>query len=154
MKIRIELEEDLSEDEVIIRCRSLTDEIKQVQNAIAATTSSKQNFVLYKEDAEYYVALSDILFFETEGNQLNAHTRDNVYQTKYRLYELEEILPGYFLRVSKSTIANVKEIYSLSKSNLTQTIVASFADSHKKVFVSRRYSKLLKEKLMEVRMRG
>lgn len=154
MKIRIELEENLSEDEVVIRCRSLTDEVKQVQNAVATATSSQQSFILYKEDTEYYVALSDILFFETEGSQLYAHTRDNAYQAKYRLYELEEILPGYFLRVSKSTIVNVKEIYSLSKSNLTSTSVAAFEGSHKQVFVSRHYSKLLKEKLTEVRMRG
>lgn len=153
MKIRIELEENLTEDEVVIRCHSLTDEVKQIQDAISAVTSSKQNFILYKEDTEYYVALEDILFFETESNGLNAHTRDNVYQAKYRLYELEEILPGHFLRVSKSTIINVREIYSLSKSNLSTTSVAAFANSHKQVFVSRHYSKLLKEKLMEVRMR-
>lgn len=153
MKIRIELEENLTEDEVVIRCHSLTDEVKQIQNAISAVTSSKQNFILYKEDAEYYVALEDILFFETESNGLNAHTRDNVYQAKYRLYELEEMLPGHFLRVSKSTIVNVREIYSLSKSNLSTTSVATFANSHKQVFISRHYSKLLKEKLMEVRMR-
>lgn len=154
MKIRIELEDNLPEDEVVIRCRSLTDEVKQIQNSIAAVTSSKQNFVLYKEDTEYYVALEEILFFETEGNMLNAHTRDNAYQAKYRLYELEEMLPGHFLRVSKSTIVNVKEIYSLSKSSLSSTSVAAFLDSHKKVFVSRHYSKVLKDKLTEVRMRG
>ncbi|WP_332525109.1 LytTR family DNA-binding domain-containing protein [Terrisporobacter sp.] len=42
---------------------------------------------------EYYISLSDILFFETEENTMSAHTIDNVYQVKYKLYELEEILP-------------------------------------------------------------
>ena len=94
MKIRIELEEGLLEDEVVIRCRSLTDEITRIQNAVSAASAAKQNLVLYKEDTEYYVALDEILFFETESNGINAHTRDNVYQVKYRLYELEEMLRG------------------------------------------------------------
>lgn len=83
MKIRIEREEGLAEDEVVIRCRSLTDEIIRVQNAVSAAVAAKQNLVLYKADTEYYVPLTDILFFETEQNGINAHTRDNVYQVKY-----------------------------------------------------------------------
>ena len=48
--------------------------------------------------------------------------------------ELEEILPNQFLRVSKSTIANVAEIYSLQKSNLSTTSCAAFRNSHKQIF--------------------
>lgn len=154
MKIRIELENELTEDEIIIRCRSLTEEITRIQNAITAASATKQNLTLYKEDTEYYVALEDILFFETESNGINAHTRDNVYQVKFRLYKLEELLPGNFLRISKSAIINVGEVYSLRKSNLSTTSVAAFSNSHKQVFVSRLYTKLLKEKLTEMRMRS
>lgn len=153
MKIRIELEDGLTEDEIVIRCHSLTEEITRIQNVISAASAAKQNLVLYKADTEYYVALEDILFFETESNGINAHTRDNVYQVKYRLYELEEILPGYFLRISKSAIINVREVYSLSRSSLSTTSVAAFSKSHKQVFVSRLYVKLLKEKITEMRMR-
>lgn len=95
----------------------------------------------------------DILFFETEGTIVQVHTRDEIYETKQRLYELEEILPNQFLRVSKSTIANVSEIYSLQKSNLSTTSCAAFRNSHKQIFVSRHYSRVLKEKLVEMRMR-
>lgn len=151
MKIKVEIDESLQEAEVVIRCSAITDEIQQLQNVISNENLSGQRFVLYKNDTEYYVALQDILFFETEGAIINVHTRDQVYQAKYRLYELEEILPGYFLRVSKSTIANTKEIYSLSKSNLSTTSVAEFSNSHKQVFVSRHYSKLLKESLSNKR---
>lgn len=153
MRIRIELEEGLAEDEVVIRCQTLSDEIRQIQHAIAEISGSRQRFALYKGDAEYYVALEDILFFETESNGVMAHTREDAYQARYRLYELEQILPVYFLRISKSTIINVKNIYSLSRSNLSTTSVAAFSDSHKQVFVSRLYVKLLKEKLTEMRMR-
>ncbi|MCH5264390.1 MAG: LytTR family transcriptional regulator [Lachnospiraceae bacterium] len=149
MKIRIEQDESLAEEEIILRCRALTGEVRQIQNAIASAVGTTQNFILYKEDTEYYVALEDILFFETENGSLNAHTRDNVYQTKCRLYELEEMLPGHFLRVSKSTIVNVWQIYSLRKSSFSTISEAAFFHSHKKVFVSRHYVRALREKLTE-----
>lgn len=38
---------------------------------------------------------------ETDGNAIQVHTRDDIYQTRYKLYELEELLPGQFMRVSK-----------------------------------------------------
>lgn len=154
MKVRIELEEEREEDEVVIYCRSVTDGIREIQRAATAAASAKQTIVLYKEDAEYYVELSDILFFETEGAVLNAHTRDEIYQTRYRLYELAEMFSENFVRVSKSAIVNAGEIYSLTRNPLSTTSVIAFVNSHKQVYVSRHYSKQLKEKVMEVRMRG
>lgn len=153
MKVRIELEEERTEDEIVIYCRSVTDGIKRIQKAVASAASAEQTVVLYKEDAEYYVELSDILFFETEGAVLNAHTRDDIYQTRYRLYELAEMFSENFVRVSKSAIVNTREIYSLTRNPLSTTSVIAFVNSHKQVFVSRHYSKQLKEKVMEVRMR-
>ncbi len=35
MKIRIELDEEQKEDEVVIHCRSLTDEIRRIQRAVS-----------------------------------------------------------------------------------------------------------------------
>lgn len=153
MKIRIELIDGAAEDEIVIRCHSLNDEIARIQNAVSAVTAEKQGLVLYKADTEYYIPLEDILFFQTESNGMNAHTRKDVYQAKFRLYELENMLPGYFLRISKSAIINVKKVHSLSKSSFSTTSEAAFLGTHKKVFVSRLYLKLLKEKLTEMRMR-
>lgn len=153
MKVRIELDEDSTEEEVVIHCRSLTDEVRLIQKMVSSVASSQQNIILYRGDTEYYIAPGDILFFETEGSILNAHTRDHVYQTKYRLYELEEMYRENFIRVSKSALVNVQEIYSISKNTLSTTSVISFAGTHKQVFVSRHYTKQLKEKLMKARIR-
>lgn len=67
-----------------------------------------------------------------------------------KLYELGEHLPIYFCRVSKSTIANARAVYSLDKS-FSGTSRISFYQTHKEVHVSRHYYHLLKEKLREVR---
>ena len=92
--------------------------------------------------------MDEILFFETDSDGINAHTRDNIYQTKYKLYELEELLPGSFMRISKSAIVNTSHIYSISR-NLTASSVVAFADTHKLVYVSRYYYRPLINKLEE-----
>lgn len=106
---------------------------------------------LYRGNTEYYLTLDEILFFETDSDGINAHTRDNIYQTKYKLYELEELLPGSFMRISKSAIVNTSHIYSISR-NLTASSVVAFADTHKQVYVSRYYYKPLINKLEEKRL--
>lgn len=151
MRIRIELNRELDEEEVVIRCAELNDTVKRMQDAIASLTKTKRTIVLYRGEAEYYVGVENILFFETAQNGMTAHTREHIYQAKYRLYELEELLPHYFVRISKSAIVNVKEIYSLRKSNLSTTSIVEFRESCKQVYVSRHYTKMLKDKLVECR---
>ena len=151
MKIRIEVDETTLENEVVIRCAGLTKEVQMIQQALSEIVAGNQRVIFYKGETEYYMSLDEILFFETENGTINVHTADDVYQTKYKLYELEERLPGYFMRVSKSAILNVDKIYSMTK-NLS-TCLVQFTKSHKQVYVSRYYFKPLKEKLEEMRMR-
>lgn len=151
MKIKIEIDETLAEDEAVIRCARLSDEVRAVQKAISEVTAVSQGLELYQGTTEYFIPLEEILFFETEGNLVMAHTREDIYQTRYKLYELEELLPGSFLRVSKSAILNTRCIYSLTR-NLAASSVASFENCPKQVFVSRNYYKVLVEKLKEKRL--
>lgn len=102
------------------------------------------------DNVEYYISLAEILFFETEDPNISAHTGDDIYQVKYKLYELEEILPNNFMRISKSTILNINHIYSITR-NLTSSSIVEFQNTHKQVYVSRHYYKPLKFKLLEKR---
>lgn len=151
ISLDIEVDENISENKIIIQCNKMTDDIDNLQKVICDFISKTQKIIFYKDNVEYYVNLSDILFFETEDNYINAHTRDNIYQVKYKLYELENILTYNFIRVSKSTILNINEIYSITK-NLTSSSVIQFKNTHKKTYVSRRYYKELKYKLSEKRV--
>ena len=99
---------------------------------------------------EYYISLKEVLFFETEENNVFAHTLENVYKVKYKLYELEKLLPGNFMRVSKSSILNIDYIYSITR-NITASSIVEFQNTYKKVYVSRNYYKPLKFKLLEKR---
>lgn len=150
MKIRIELDENLREEEVVIRCQGLTKEVLKIQKVLADAASKSQRFVFYKGNTEYYLPLESILFFETEEKNVYAHTAEEVYQVHYRLYELEELLPRNFMRVSKSAILNTEKVLSISR-NLGASSVVEFWHTHKQVYVSRYYYKPLKLKLEEKR---
>ena len=151
MKIRIEIDESAAQDEVIIRCRELNSQVTLVQKAVSDVVNAAQKFPLYKGNTEYYMTLDDILFFETDESGISAHTRSEVYQTRHKLYELEDVLPGVFMRVSKSTILNTNHIYSINR-NLTASSVVAFEGTHKQVYVSRNYYKPLTSKLEEKRL--
>lgn len=150
MKIRIELDENLTEDEVIIRTSRLGEHVEKVEQAISEVGSARRKFIFYKEDTEYYLLLETILFFETECNVVYAHTKSDMFVVKLRLYELEEQLPGFFMRVSKSTILNLKVVYAITRS-LSAACLVQLQDTHKQVYVSRYYYKPLRERLEEKR---
>lgn len=150
MKIRIEMNDDTSECEVIIRCKTLDEDVLNIQRTLEKMKSGTNQFVLYKDESEYFLNLSELLFFETDGNTVNAHTADDVFKVKYKLYELEEILPRKFVRISKSSIVNSDKIYSIQK-NLTASSLIEFKNTHKQIYVSRSYYKLLKTIMEEKR---
>lgn len=147
MKIRIEIDETVQEDEVIVKCRELNDNVRRIQQAVSEI-SDRNEIEFFKDGAEYFLPVESVLFFETAGNLIDAHTADDVFQVKAKLYELENILPGYFVRVSKSTILNIRHIYSIEK-NITSSSLVRFSKTHKQVYVSRNYYKFLKQRLSE-----
>lgn len=143
MKIQIEVDPQLATSKVIIRCPEMNQEVLNMQKQIMDTIFQNETIIFYQQEKEFYFPVHSVLFFETAGNGIEAHTSKNVFLVKYKLYELEELVPAYFLRVSKSTILNTREIYSITK-NLTASSVVEFQNSHKKVYVSRNYYKALK----------
>ena len=151
MKIRIEIVPP-EDEEIIIRVSELNQTVKRIQQSVTEIVSGKSTLALYKNDAQFFVELNQILFFETDESGVCAHTAKEVFETRSKLYELEEILPASFMRVAKSTILNANHVYSITR-NLTASSEVEFKNTHKKVYVSRNYYKALMAKLEEKRFR-
>lgn len=150
MKITVQIDENCTEDEVVIRCRELNDSVNRVQRAVSEAASREVKIELYRGNKEYYIPIDDILFFETDEKVICAHTVSDIYYTRYKLYELEQILPGYFARISKSAILNIRKIYAINK-NITSFSTVEFKETPKQVYVSRGYYKPLMSKIEEMR---
>jgi DNA-binding LytR/AlgR family response regulator len=146
MKITVETDNQIRVDEIIIRCKEKNNLVRKIEKYIENLNDI--NILFYQKEQEYYLNLNEIIFFETDANSISAHTVSDMYYVKYKLYELEKILPKNFIRVSKSTIVNINHIYSINK-KITSSSVIEFNKTYKKVFVSRFYFKNLKERLKE-----
>ena len=151
MKITIEVDEGLKESQLVLRCAGLTEDIMAIQKKLMDLVNQRQQLLVNRGEVDYYLVLDEILLFETTGGQLAVHTANEIYYSKYKLYELEELLPGSFMRVSKSSIINTNQVRAIHK-NITGASEVEFVNSNKKTFVSRSYYKALELKLRGKRL--
>lgn len=150
MKIRIEIDETIEDDELVIRSKSFSPTIYRLQKILSEELEKKTQLVFSQGKTDYYIDVDKIIFFETFDGEVEAHTAKNIYSSDYKLYELEEILSRNFVRVSKSTIINMDHISSITK-NLTSASIVEFDNSLKTTYISRHYYKALKDRMEEVK---
>jgi DNA-binding LytR/AlgR family response regulator len=151
VKVRIEISDD-GEEEVVIRARTLSDEVRRISDAVRKASGGEATLALSDGESEYFVPVDSLLFFETDEGHTTAHTADRMYYTSRKLYELEAILPRTFARVSKSCVVNTAAISSI-KRNPVGASETHFTDSYKKVYISRSYYKAVRELIEETRIK-
>ncbi|MDR3125591.1 MAG: LytTR family transcriptional regulator [Candidatus Nomurabacteria bacterium] len=148
MKIRIETDNNLREPEIIIRSQRLDGDAAELQSAIMKALAKTRKLTLFRGGKEFYLSPDDVLFFESVDGKTYAHTTQQIFESKQRLYELENSLPSSFVRISKSAIADTRRILAITR-NLTGPSLIQFRGSHKQISVSRGYFKMLRDRLNE-----
>ncbi len=148
MNVRIETNEEGEPEEVVIRCKVVTPEIELLARQLQARIKGRPVISFFKGDEQYFISMREILFFETDNERLFAHTAEDSFEVKARLYEVEANLPGYYARVSRSTIVNTLAVRSIQK-GLTGVSKIAFRKSHKEVYGSRLYFPILTRKMEE-----
>lgn len=99
---------DINEIKINIETPNLND---QVSELIKNINHPKDEIVAKKDGKIYILKLSNISEFYTLGKYVYLKYNNTEYETSYRLYELEEILPpNKFIRISHSTIINKDKI--------------------------------------------
>ena len=114
MKITIQDCPDGEEEEIIIRCRKMDE---QMLKTIYALKAGREKLTVSKDDKLFMVPPAEIYYFEAVDNRVFAYMDREVYETKQKLYELEERFANTdFFRASKSTIINLVNVTNLSPS--------------------------------------
>lgn len=149
MRIITETDNNLKEPEIILRFPDGSEDASRLQQKIQDAIAGQSKICVRDDGVDTYLTPLEILFLETSDNKVVVHTRSHIYQSTLHLYQLEEMLPHFFLRISKSTIVNTKNIRSIQR-NLTGASELNFDGTNKKTFVSRSYYKALIE-VMEIR---
>lgn len=143
MKITIMDCPEGEEDEIIIKCRHVDE---QMLKMIHTMKMRREKIIGTKGGSIMQIDPGQIYYFEAVDNRVFLYLQKEVYETKYKLYELEERFRGTdFFRASKSVILNLSKI-----KNLTPALGGRFEAVMKngeKILISRQYVPILKEKL-------
>lgn len=143
MKINVETIDQTKEEQVLIQCYEVTEDIAEIVELIKSRDTT---LVAYNDSQIYNVFLQDIYYFEAVDNKVFAYLENQVYELKHKLYELESIYEGKrFFRCSKSVIVNLMKIESI-KPALNSRFMAKL-ENGEAVIISRQYVPQLKEKL-------
>lgn len=95
---------------------------------------------LGSDKATVRIFLDEILYFEAVGELVFAYTKEEVYEIKKRLYQIEaEAAESDFMRVSKSVIINLCEVKSLHP-GINRCIYA-YLSNDEQILISRNYAK-------------
>ena len=92
------------------------------------------------------LSYDDVYYFEAVENHVYAYCKSDVYEVKYKLYELEENCRSMdFIRCSKSLIVNLSKIKYLSP--MFNGRLEALLKNDEKVIISRQYVPELRRKL-------
>ncbi len=126
-----------------IRCHTLSDEVREI---VAFVKSRQGQLTGTADDRLYGVAVSDIYYIESVDNKSFFYTKNKVYESKQKLYELEELLgEKHFLRVSKSVLLNLMKVSAIKPALNSKFTAVLF--SGEQVVISRKYVPVLKKAL-------
>ena len=109
MKFNLIIDKTKNEElTLIVHERSeLVDKIE----AIVAEADGSDILVAFNEEEMRLLTFSDIeCIMVIDGKTYAVDTHGSRLRLKKRLYEIEEILPSYFIRINKSAIANEKRL--------------------------------------------
>ena len=113
MKLLLRETPEISETEVEIRYREKDHEVDNLVRVISSSTDVIPG-INDKGDTEM-IYISQILYVEAVDRDVFAYRADGVYKIRKTLYELEDDLrEKFFVRISKSTIVNIKAVRSVA----------------------------------------
>lgn len=143
MKITVE-HIDSEENEVILRCRELDDEMLRL---LALVRAGMQKLLVWNERKDLLpLNVSDVVYCETVEEKTFVYTESGMYQTALTLSELEERWAAMgLLRCGKSCVVNlyaIRRLRSCGGGRIEATL-----STGEKIVISRHYVPALRERL-------
>lgn len=142
MRVEIKSVNSYEEEQAVISAVKITEDL---QSAIDILDSNCHVIPVISDDETVMLRTEKIYYVESVDKRTYIYTKDNCYETKYRLYELEQLLNQYFLRSAKAMIVNIRKIKSV-KSEINGRMTAHLLNDEQ-VIIARNYVKDLKERL-------
>ena len=143
MKISINTDEHCTETEITVRCSRMSDDIEKL---VAALRMLDMKLTGRKDGRQHFIETADVMYIESTDRRTFLYTLNGVYETPFRLYELEAKLTDLdFLRISKNCLVNVNHIQSIEP-DIDRRLILTM-EKEIKLLVTRQYSPAVKQKL-------
>ena len=142
-KVTIKQVEPTAEEEIVVKCHEISDEVLNVVERL----KSGDKMILGARDSEVFrIPIKEIYYVESVDNKTYIYMQKNVYETKLKLYEIEESCAGTkMFRCSKSMIVNIAKIRSVTPS-VNGRFEAKLQNGEV-VIISRQYVQAFKKKI-------
>ena len=109
MKYKLIIDKNV-EEEIIVVVHAPSSLTEQIENLVCSF-SGADSIMGYREDEMRKLAFREIECITILDRKVVAiDTQGNQYRIQDRLRDLEEVLPSYFIRINKSTLANEHRI--------------------------------------------
>lgn len=143
MKITIDIDGNNEETEINIKCKQITTDI---ENLVATLRIYNQQLLVVKENENYLLDVNKISYIEVVERKTFVYTEDDIYESKLKLYEMEEKLcQSGFFRISKSCLVHLKYIKSIK--NDVERKLRLTMKNNEQIIVSRQYAEEIKKRL-------
>lgn len=115
MKVNLFVSRDIDQPHADIHTNELTDNISKAINILESEDSNEMLAVKKGSDITL-LEFKDIYMLRVEEKQVKVYTQSSTYLIKKPLYQVEETLTSNFVRISKTTIVNLKKIERVAPS--------------------------------------
>ena len=119
------------------KCENIEKNLKEnIDICLKMLNKEKVYRYIYK-NVEYTINISEIDFIQRDGRQIKIVTKDKIYYQNISIVDIMKYLPGYFIKSSKGTLINMKNIKEIDWTNL----LVYFKDGLKDYLVSNSHKK-------------
>ena len=109
MKYKLIIDKEL-EEQIVATVHAPSALTEQIENLVLSYTGNDK-FTVFDEEGMRQLKFSQLECITVVNRKMTAiDTRGKEYRIHQRLCDLEQILPSYFIRINKSTIANENRI--------------------------------------------
>ena len=115
MKVNLFVSRDIEEPHADIHTNELTDNITKAMSILESDDTNEILAVKNGSDITL-VQFDDVFMLRVENKQVKVYAENNEYLIRKPLYQVEESLSGDFVRISKTTIVNLKKIKRVAPS--------------------------------------
>ena len=143
MKIEIFVDEKATDLNISVTCKQLTPDVEKI---LTMLRMMNHQLTARKNEETYLLDIAQVIYIESVDRKCFVYTNDEVYESDFRLYELEQQLEEYgFFRVSKSFLIHLQKVQSL-KAEINRKIRITMSNGEQ-IIASRQYAEELKKRL-------